>query len=142
VGAYERGIVYRGVGFLSGQFPLRDGKLVLSGRVGAELSLEEGRQAAEIAALNVIAQIKAVLGGDLAHLETLLRVDGHVASAPDFVGQPTVLDGASEAFRRLLGERGRHTRTAFAAPRLPLDAPIELAVTFGVAAAFDQNGRR
>lgn len=132
-GAYAGGVIHCGIGFLSGQFPLRGGALVHSGRVGAEVSEEEGRFAAEVAALNVIAQIKALLGGSLADLATLLRVDGHVASAEDFIGQPAVLDGASEMFRRLLGDRGRHARTAFAASRLPLDAPIELAVTFGVA---------
>lgn len=97
------------------------------------MSPEEGRLAAEVAALNAVAQIKAVLGGSLANLVTLLRVDGYVASAEHFVGQPAVLDGASEAFRRLLGDRGRHARSAFAVPRLPLDSPIELVITFGVA---------
>lgn len=135
VGAYERGIVHAGIGFLSGQFPLRDGALVHAGRVGAELTEEQGRAAAEVAALNAIAGIQAVLGGSLADLVTLLRVDGYVASAAGFLRQPQVLDGASDAFRRLLGERGRHARTAFAVPKLPLDAPVELVVTFGVTLA-------
>lgn len=132
VGAYERGVVHGGIGFLSGQFPLREGRLTHRGRVGAELSEDEGRLAAEMAALNAVAGIKAVLGGSLGDLVTLLRVDGYVASADGFVRQPQVLDGASEALRRLLGDRGRHARTAFAVPRLPLDAPVELAVTFAV----------
>jgi enamine deaminase RidA (YjgF/YER057c/UK114 family) len=132
VGAYERGMVHNGIGFLSGQFPLRDGKLVHTGRVGAELTETEGRHAAEIAALNAISGIRAVLGGDLADLVSLLRVDGYVASADGFLRIPWVLDGASETFRRMLGDRGRHARTAFAVPRLPLDAPVELVVTFGV----------
>jgi enamine deaminase RidA (YjgF/YER057c/UK114 family) len=131
-GAYERGMVHGGIGFLSGQFPLRDGRLVYAGRVGAELSEAEGRAAAEVAALNAIAAIKAVLQGSLTDLVSLLRVEGYVASADGFVRQLWVLDGASEAFSRLLGDKGRHARTAFAVPRLPLDAPIELVVTFGV----------
>ncbi|PVE22791.1 hypothetical protein DC522_19320 [Microvirga sp. KLBC 81] len=132
VGAYERGMVHGGIGFLSGQFPLRDGKLVHIGRVGSELTEAEGRQAAEIAALNAIAGIRALLEGDLSCLASLLRVDGYVASAEGFERQPWVLDGASEAFRRMLGDRGRHARAAFAVPCLPLNAPVELVVTFGV----------
>lgn len=130
VGAYERGLIRHGLGFLSGQFPIRDGKLAYAGRVGSELTVEEGRSAAEIAAINVIAGIRAVLGGSFAGFVGLLRVDGYVAGTDDFLRQPHVLDGASETFRRMLGERGRHARTAFALPRLPLDSPIELAVTF------------
>lgn len=132
VGAYERGMLHGGVGLLSGQFPLRDGALVHVGRVGAELTEAQGRFAAEVAALNVIAGIAAVLGGDLSRLVTLLRVDGYVASADAFQGQPGVLDGASETFRRLLGERGRHARAAIPVPRLPMNAPIELVATFAV----------
>lgn len=136
VGAYERGVVHGEIGFLSGQFPLVDGTLAHVGRVGAELTEEEGKHAAEIAALNAVAAIKAVLGGSLSNLVTLLRVDGYVASTDSFLRQPAVLDGASEAFRRLLGERGRHARTAVIVPRLPLDAPVELVVTFAASPTF------
>lgn len=136
VGAYERGVVHGGTGFLSGQFPFVDGKLAHAGRVGAELTEGEGRRAAEIAALNAVAAIEAVLGGSLSGLVTLLRVDGYVASADGFLRQPAVLDGASEAFRRVLGERGRHARAAVAVPRLPFDAPVELVVTFAASHRF------
>ena len=139
-GAYERGVVHDGIGFLSGQFPLRAGTLVHAGRIGAELTVEDGRFAAGVAATNVVAGIKAVLGGSLAGLETLLRVDGYVASADDFHGQPWVLDGASEALLRLLGGKGRHARSAVAVPRLPLNAPVELVVTFAV--TRDARARR
>lgn len=125
-------MVHGGVGFLSGQFPLRDGKLAHVGRVGAQLTEIEGCEAAEIAALNAIAAIRAVLDVDLSALVSLQRLDGYVASAEGFERQPRVLDGASETFRRLLGDRGWHARTAFAVPRLPLNAPVELAVTIGV----------
>lgn len=131
-GRYERGIVHGGIGFLSGQFPFVDGKLAFTGRIGAELTEEEGRQACRIAATNAVAAMRAVLGGDLGRLATLLRVDGHLASADGWTGQPVVLDAASEVFLRLLGNRGHHARTAFAPARLPLDAPVELVVTFAV----------
>ena len=129
-GSYERCMVYNGIGFVSGQFPLVDDHLAFVGRIGAELSEEEGHRAAEIAAVNVLSQIKAVLGGNFGQLATLLRVDGYVASADGWRRQPTVLDGASNLFVEILGTRGRHARSAFAVSQLPFGAPIELVVTF------------
>jgi enamine deaminase RidA (YjgF/YER057c/UK114 family) len=134
-GNYERGIVHRGVGVLSGQFPIVNGTLAFTGRVGLELTEAQGREAAEITALNVLAQIKALLGS-FRHFETLLRVDGYVACAPGWTRQPAVLDGASDLFVRLLGKRGRHARSAISVPELPLGAPIELVVTFGAVESF------
>jgi YjgF/chorismate_mutase-like, putative endoribonuclease len=79
-----------------------------------------------------VAAIKAVLAGSFQGFSTLMRIDGYVASADNFLVQPYVLDGASKVFCRLLGERGDHARTAFSVSRLPLDSPIELVVTFAV----------
>lgn len=117
--------------FISGQFPIENGAPRYVGRVGAKLSEADGYAAARLAALNVLAQIHAALGGfdRLAHL---VRVEGHVASAPGFHNQPKVLDGASDLFAAVLGERGRHTRAAFAPERLPWDLTIELVVTAAV----------
>lgn len=131
-GNYERGVVHRGIGLLSGQFPIVDGSLAYRGRIGLELTEAQGRQAAEVAALNAVAQIKALIGS-FRYFETLMRVDGYVASASGWTRQPAVLDAASDLFVRVLGQRGRHARTAFSVSQLPLDAPIELVVTFGVA---------
>jgi enamine deaminase RidA (YjgF/YER057c/UK114 family) len=134
-GKYEPFRLVRGTGYLAAQLPSRDGRWVLQGRVGAELTLEEGRQAAVLTALSAIARIHQALGG-LERLESLLRVDGYVASADTFVDQPEVLDGASELFLWSLGERGRHARTAFAVGRLPKNNSVELVVTF----AYDPGG--
>jgi enamine deaminase RidA (YjgF/YER057c/UK114 family) len=128
-GKYEPFRLVRGTGYLAAQLPSRDGRYVLQGRVGAELTLEEGRQAAALTALSAVARIHQALGG-LERLESLLRVDGYVASADTFVDQPEVVDGASELFLWALGERGRHARTAFAVGRLPKNNSVELAVTF------------
>jgi enamine deaminase RidA (YjgF/YER057c/UK114 family) len=131
-GSYRRAVVRGGVGCVSGQFPFVAGKLLCQGRVGAELSIDEGRAAAALAALNVLAQIRLVLGG-WERFAGLLRLEGHVASAENFVQQPAVLDGASELLVRALGEPlGAHARTAYHAARLPLDSPVELAVSFSV----------
>lgn len=117
--------------FISGQFPIENGQLRFTGRVGAELTVEQGYAAARLAALNVLAQIRAALGG-FDRLETLLRVEGHVASAPGWNNVPKVLDGASDLFAAVLGERGRHTRTAFSPEQLPLNLAVELVVTAAV----------
>ncbi|RPI45710.1 MAG: RidA family protein [Betaproteobacteria bacterium] len=129
-GLYRPVICRGGMGFVSGQFPIRHGNCARTGRVGAEVSPEEGRECAALAAANVLAQIRAALGG-WERFEGLCRLDGYVASAADFLNQPAILDGASEFFVRVLGPTlGAHARTAFHVPRLPLDAPVELAVTF------------
>lgn len=117
--------------FLSGQFPIENGKPRYSGRVGAELSEADGYAAARLAALNVLAQIRAALGS-FDRLEQLVRVEGHVASAPGWNNAPTVLDGASDLFAQVLGERGRHARTAFTPSQLPLNLAVELVVTAAV----------
>lgn len=129
-GAYQPVVCRGGFGFVSGQFPFREARLAYTGRVGAEITPEQGRECAAIAALNVLAQIRAALGG-WRHFGGLCRLEGHVASGAEFLKQPAVLDGASELFVRTLGPQlGAHARTAFHASRLPLDAPVELVVTF------------
>lgn len=138
VGAYHAGVVHAGVGYVSGQFPLADGRLRFPGRVGAELTAAEGYEAARLAAQNVLAQLARLLG-PAGRLVTLLRVDGVVASAPSFLAQPAVLDGASELFRRVLGDAGGHARSAIAVERLPLDAAVELVVTFAVETDVDRH---
>jgi enamine deaminase RidA (YjgF/YER057c/UK114 family) len=127
-GNYQPWLVTGNLLFLSGQFPIKDGQLRYTGQVGAELTEADGYAAARLAALNVLAQIHAALGG-FDRLKTLLRVEGHAASAPDWNNAPKVLDGASDLFVAVLGERGRHTRAAFTPPRLPLNLAVELVVT-------------
>ncbi len=131
VGSYKAGVIRNGIGFVSGQFPLVDGKLAFTGCVGAELTVEDGVEAAHLAGLNVLAQI-AQLTDQFDRLDGLLRLDGYVASAKGFLDQPAVLNGASDLFADYLGEQGEHARTAFSVSQLPLNSPIELAVTFAV----------
>jgi enamine deaminase RidA (YjgF/YER057c/UK114 family) len=133
LGVYDAGVIRNGIGFVSGQFPLKDGRLLFRGRVGADLSEGDGKKACEYAALNVLAQISRLTNG-FETLDGLLVMDGYVASGEGFFAQSKILDPASELFVAFLGERGHHARTAFAVPQLPLDAPVELAVTFAVKA--------
>ncbi|SAL32933.1 RidA family protein [Caballeronia humi] len=113
--------------FVSGQLPLRDGRVAFQGRVGEDVSVEEGRQAAEIAALNVLAQIHAHLGG-FDRLEHIVRVEGHVASADGNFEQPAVIDGASDLFADVLESKAGHARSAFSHRQLPANASVVLVV--------------
>lgn len=116
-----------GLLFVSGQLPLADGRLVWQGQVGKELSLEEGRAAAALAALNVLAQIHAHLGG-FGRLDHIVRLEGHVASADGWWEQPAVIDGASDLFAEVLAEKAGHTRMVVSSPRLAVNAAVILLV--------------
>jgi len=111
--------------FTAGQLPLVDGKLPLTGKVGAEVTAEEAKELARTAALNGLAAVKSVLG-DLDRVKRVIKVTGFVASAPDFTGQPGVVNGASELLGEVLGEAGIHARSAVGVAVLPLDAPVEI----------------
>lgn len=111
--------------FFSGAGAFQDGKPVVFGRLGAELTLDEGYQAARLAGLNLIAQLKKELG-DLDKVRQFVKVQAFVASTPDFVQQPAVMNGASDLFVEVFGDKGRHARTAVAAPVLPFNIPIEI----------------
>ncbi len=128
LGAYRAAVQAGALVFLSGQLPIRDGAIRYKGRIGAELTLEEGRAAAELTALNALAQLRRFLGG-FERLRQIVRLEGYVASAPGFHQQPKVLDAASGLLARVLGDRAGHARSAFAVSQLPADAAIELIVT-------------
>src|SRR5262245_8685514 len=125
VGNYSAFVRVGSLLLLSGQFPIKDGALRYTGRISAELTEEQGYAAARLAALNVLAQIDAALGG-FERLANLVRVEGHVAAAPGWHNAPRVLDGASDLFLAVLGERGNHARSAFTPPSLPLNLAVEL----------------
>ena len=116
----------------SGQLPLVDGALLVTGKVGAEVSAEVAKDLAEICALNALAAVKAHLG-DLARVRRVVKVVGFVASSPDFTGQPGVINGASELLGAVFGEEGRHARSAVGVAALPLNAPVEVEIVVEVA---------
>ncbi|NYD43635.1 RidA family protein [Nocardioides panaciterrulae] len=113
--------------FTSGQLPMRSGELMLTGKVGGEVSPEEAVECAEQCALNAIAAVKAQIG-DLAKVRRVVKVVAFVASTPDFTGQPQVANGASELFGKVFGDAGVHARSAVGVPVLPLDAPVEVEI--------------
>ena len=111
--------------FTSGQLPMRDGSLMLTGKVGGEVTEEEAVECARQCALNAIAAVRAEVG-ELSNVKRIVKVVAFVASTPDFTGQPGVANGASELFGQVFGEAGQHARSAVGVPVLPLDAPVEV----------------
>jgi enamine deaminase RidA (YjgF/YER057c/UK114 family) len=118
--------------YTSGQLPRIDGELTHVGKVGAEVTPEQAREAAQACALNAIAAVKAEIG-DLGKMRRVVKVVGFVASAPDFTGQPGVVNGASELLGKVFGDAGVHARSAVGVAALPLDVPVEVEMIVEVA---------
>ncbi len=110
--------------YVSGQVPMVDGELLATGKVGAEVSPEQAKELAARCALNALGAIDALVG--LERIVKVVKVVGFVASAEGFTGQPGVINGASELFQAVLGEAGRHARSAVGVAELPLGAPVEV----------------
>lgn len=117
--------------FLAGHVPVKDGKIQYAGKVGAELTLEEGQAAARLTLLNCLATVKAALGS-LDQVRQVVRLVGYVQSAPGFQQQAAVLNAASDLLAELLGDAGVHARTAVGAAELPANAAVELELTLVV----------
>ena len=111
--------------FLSGVLPSRDGQLIMTGKLGEGLSIEQGMDAAKVAALNALAIIQGEVGS-LDHVKRIVKMVGHIASAPGFTDQPQVLNGASDLLVAVFGEAGKHARVAVGAAELPRQAPVEI----------------
>lgn len=111
----------------SGQLPFIGKEIVFKGKLGAELHEHEGFDAAKICILNALAQVKACIG-DLDKVKQIVRVEGNVHSAPEFQGQPHVMNGASELLVELFGDKGKHTRTALGINEMPLNAAVQISL--------------
>jgi enamine deaminase RidA (YjgF/YER057c/UK114 family) len=110
--------------YTSGQLPTHDGKLGVTGKVGADVVPEVANTLARVCALNALSAVDALVGVDA--VTQVVKVVGFVASAPGFNGQPGVVNGASELFVEVFGDRGSHARSAVGVSELPLDAPVEV----------------
>jgi enamine deaminase RidA (YjgF/YER057c/UK114 family) len=115
----------------SGQLPNVEGTLVASGKVGAGVDPDDAKGYAQVCALNALAAVKSLVG-DLDKVTRVVKVVGFVASAPDFTGQPGVVNGASELLKQAFGDAGVHARSAVGVAVLPLDAPVEVEVVVEV----------
>lgn len=132
VAAYVPAVVTGNYVYTSGQLPFVDGVLAATGKVGAEVSPERASELAAVCALNAIAAVKSVVPLD--SVVRVVKVVGFVASAPDFTGQPGVVNGASTLLLEAFGDGGAHARSAVGVAVLPLDAPVEVELVVEISA--------
>ena len=125
VAAYIPAVVAGNLVYTSGQLPMVDGVLPATGKLGAEVSAEQGKELARQSALNALAAVGSVIGS-LDRITRIVKVVGFVASDPAFTGQPGVINGASEVLGEIFGDAGVHARSAVGVAVLPLDSPVEV----------------
>jgi enamine deaminase RidA (YjgF/YER057c/UK114 family) len=131
VGAYVPAVRTGSLVYTSGQLPVVGGALATTGKVGARVTPEDAKALARTCALNALAAVHALVGIDA--VVRVVKVVGFVASAPGFIGQPGVINGASELFGEVFGDAGKHARSAVGVAELPLDAPVEVELIVEVA---------
>jgi len=119
--------------FVSGQITFWNGELKYLGKVGSDLSIEDGQAAARLCALNIIAQVKSACGGDLDKVVRCVKLGAFVNATPDFTDMPKVANGASDVLVEVFGDKGKHARFAVAAPSLPLGVSVEIDAVFEIA---------
>ncbi|MDA0339297.1 MAG: RidA family protein [Proteobacteria bacterium] len=112
--------------FISGQVPLGAEGLMYRGKIGGDLTLEDGQQAARLCALNILAQVQTALDGDLDRVTQIIRLGGFVNATDDFTDQPLVINGASDLMVEIFGDSGRHARTAVGTNTLPVGVSVEI----------------
>lgn len=126
VANYVPVVISRGMAYVAGQIPIREGKVEVQGRVGVEVGIEQAQEAARLCALNVLAQLREALGGDLGKVKRFVKVNVFVACTHEFKDHPKVGNGASDLFVAAMGDAGKHARAAVGCPSLPLGVPVEV----------------
>ena len=132
-GAYTRAVISGNLVFVSGQVTVWNGELRFIGKVGSDLSLEDGIEAARLCGLNLIAQARDAAGGDLDSIKRVVKLGGFVNAGPDFTDHPKVINGASDLMVEVFGEAGKHARFAVGAGSLPLGVAVEIDGVFELA---------
>jgi enamine deaminase RidA (YjgF/YER057c/UK114 family) len=112
--------------FISGQLPMENGALAVTGILGRDVDVATAQRAAELCAINILSQAQAALGGDLERIVRVIKLNGFVASDPDFTEQHLVINGASNLIAEILGDAGKHARAAVGMASLPLNAAVEI----------------
>ena len=132
VGAY---VAFKKIGtllYISGQLPIsKDGKMI-KGKIGKDLTLEDGQEASKLCVMNILAQVKKALNGDLNKVKNCVKITGFVNSTDDFKDQPKVINPASETLSTVFGVNGKHTRAAISTNSLPLGAAVEIDSIFEI----------
>ena len=132
VGAY---VAYKQVGnllFISGQLPINSEGKMIKGNIGKDLTLDDGQKAAKFCIINVLAQAKKAMNGDLNKIKNCLKITGFVNSTESFYDQPKVINPASETLSSVFGEKGKHARAAVSTNSLPLNAAVEIDAIFEI----------
>ena len=124
LGSYVPAVRSGNLVYISGQLPMQDGKLMQAGKVGVDVTAEQGKELARVCALNALAAVHSLVGID--SVTQVVKVVGFVASGPGFNGQPDVVNGASDLLADVFGDSGVHARSAVGVAELPLDAPVEV----------------
>ena len=132
VGAY---VAFKKVGnllYISGQLPISNEGKILKGKIGKDLTLEDGQKASKLCVINILAQLKKALGGDINKVKNCIKITGFVNSTDDFTDQPKVINPASEILSEVFGDNGKHARAAISSNSLPLGAAVEIDAIFEV----------
>ena len=132
VGAY---VAFKKVGnllYISGQLPISNEGKIIKGKIGKDLTLEDGQKASKYCAINIIAQVKKALNGDLDKVKNCIKITGFVNSTDSFTDQPKVINPASEILSTIFGDKGKHTRAAVSSNSLPLGAAVEIVSIFEI----------
>ena len=127
-------VVDNGVAYLSGQGAMWNGELRFSGRVGEGVTVEDGKRAAQLCALNLLAQLKKACAGDLHRIARVIKVSGFVRVGPDFEEVAQIVNGASDLFTQLLGDKGKHARSAVGVSNLPRGSAVVVEAVIGLEA--------
>ena len=130
VGAYVAFKKINNLLFISGQLPISSDGKIIKGKIGENLTLEDGQKASKFCVLNILAQVKKALSGDLNKVKNCIKITGFVNSADNFTDQPKVINPASETLSTVFGESGRHARVAVSTNSLPLGAAVEIDAIF------------
>ena len=130
VGSYVATKIVKNLLFISGQISTSENGELIKGKVGKELTLEEGYKAAERCGLSIVAQVKKACSGDLSRVKSCVKLTGYVNSTEDFIEQPKVINGASDLITSIFGEMGMHTRAAVSTNSLPLGVSVEVDAIF------------
>ena len=132
VGAY---VAYKVVGkllYISGQLPIGNNGKIIKGKIGKDLSIEDGQEAASLCVINILAQVKKAMNGNLDKVKNCVKITGFVNSTDDFKDQPKIINAASEMLTNVFGENGKHTRAAVSSNSLPLGIAVEIDAIFEI----------
>ena len=132
VGAYVAFKKINNLLFISGQLPISSDGKILKGKIGKNLTLEDGQKASRLCVINILAQVKKALDGDLNKVKNCIKITGFVNSTDDFTDQPKVINPASETLSNVLGDNGKHARAAISSNSLPLGAAVEIDAIFEI----------